>query len=740
MSGSFDFLAGSLALENKPFHLQVAELIKNKFNQCEGYIGYKLATLGRASDSDVPDFIIVTKEHGIVLIDIIEYKVSGAGEVQGNEVWHYENGNSSAARNFIVELYEEEVKSRLKNDAIFYNRRKKTCTVPISSVVVFCKNTNNEINTFYQEYADYESTPIEYADIDGWLDSLEKGFNCDSKTLGRIFSLLEGTFIYENKKILEEDPPLNTVNDYIQKSLNITFNQDHSQRIASMQLTPGPQRIRGLAGTGKTIVLSLKAAITHKKFPNYKILYLFNTQSLYQNVQNSIARYYTLEAKKAPDFESNLNVFHAWGGRQKPGLYSHICKQYGLTALTLGDVRGTHDALASIYSDLLKKIGNDIKPEYDLILIDEAQDFPKELFEVVFKLAKGKPHEKRIVWAYDEFQSLKDTQIKGPSELFGLAKNGEPNMSDDVLEGLYPGDIKKDIVLSNCYRTPRPALMTAHGVALGLYTNKPNEMFYNHNEWKAIGYKVIDPKTNIIAKGNNVKIERPNENSLNLLEGIMTEQGKRALNLIQTKVEVDGDSQYEYIASNISRLINDENVSPEEIVIINLNSSSNKNEMLRIQFILNTYGIHSVIPGYVESADVFKPKGFVTITTPFRAKGNEANIVFVLNGQLVVNDFSLRMRNAFFVAVTRTRGWCYIVGYGEKMQMLVNEISGIKNDFPTFNFICPDPEDVKARKSYLHKSDSEINEMQKVLDLVNNNEELRRLLQEQLNSNGGNRN
>ena len=274
--------------------------------------------------------------------------------------------------------------------------------------------------------------------------------------------------------------------------------------------------------------------------------------------------------------------------------------------------------------------------------------------------------------------------------------------------------------------------MTAHGVALGLYTNKPNEMFYNHDEWKAIGYKVLNPQTKIIAKGNDVQIERPNENSLNLLEGIMTEQGKRALNLIQTKVENDRESQYEYIASNIKRLIDEENVSPEEIVIINLKSSSNKDEMLRIQFILNNYGIHSVIPGYVESSDVFKPKGFVTITTPFRAKGNEANIVFILNSQLVVNDFSLRMRNAFFVAVTRTRGWCYIVGYGEKMQMLVDEISGIKRDFPIFNFICPDPDDVKARKSYLHKSDSEINEMQRVLDLVNNNEELRRLLQEQL--------
>lgn len=736
MNKSFDFLAGSLALENKPFHLRIAEVIKAKYAECEGYVGYKLATLGRASESDVPDFIIITREHGIILIDIVEDKILSANEVHGSEVWNVEGNNIITARNFVLELYEEEVKSRLKNDAGFYNRRNKSCNVPITSAVIFCKNNTADINNWYQEYADYNSEPVEYANIDAWLDSVEQNYNCDAETLGKIFSLLEGTFIYESKKILNEAPPLETVNDYIQKSLNTTFKQDNSQRIASMQLTPGPQRIRGLAGTGKTIVLSLKAAITHKKFAEFKILYLFNTQSLYQNVQNLIARYYTLEAKKAPDFESNLNVLHAWGGKQKPGLYSNICNKYGITPLTLGDVRGASDTLSVIYSDLLKKIGDDIQPEYDLILIDEAQDFPKELFEVVFKLAKGNPHEKRIIWAYDEFQSLKDTQIKGPSELFGIGKDNKPNMDDNILDGYYPGGIKKDIVLSNCYRTPRPVLMTAHGVALGIYTKKPNEMFYNQSEWKAIGYNVLNPQSEVIYKGNSVEIERPNENSLNLLESIMTEQRKRALNLVQVEDLKNKIEQYNYIAKNIKRLIEDEKVSPEEIVVINLNSSKNKDEMLNIQQALNNEGVSSVIPGYVESADIFKPKGFVTISTPFRAKGNEANIVFVLNSQLVTNDFSLRMRNAFFVAVTRTRGWCYIIGYGENMALLKNEIESIKNDFPKFNFICPDPVEVKARKSYLHKSDSELNEMQKILDLLKNNKDLKLFVQEQLKLDG----
>ncbi len=143
----------------------------------------------------------------------------------------------------------------------------------------------------------------------------------------------------------------------------------------------------------------------------------------------------------------------------------------------------------------------------------------------------------------------------------------------------------------------------------------------------------------------------------------------------------------------------------------------------------------SVIPGYVESADVFKPKDFVTITTPFRAKGNEANIVFVINGQCVVDDFTLRMRNAYFVAVTRSRGWCYISGYGTGMEKLAVEIESIKKDFPLFRFKCPDPANIQHGKSFLNKSDKELDEFQKILELIDKNPEFKHLIADRIKEN-----
>ena len=140
------------------------------------------------------------------------------------------------------------------------------------------------------------------------------------------------------------------------------------------------------------------------------------------------------------------------------------------------------------------------------------------------------------------------------------------------------------------------------------------------------------------------------------------------------------------------------------------------------------------VEAFDKSADIFKPKGFVTITTPFRAKGNEANIVFVINSQQVSGDFSLRMRNAFFVGVTRSRGWCYISGYGNGMDMLVTEIEGIKKDFPNFKFKCPDPANVQSTKTFLTKPEHELNKIQDMLEFIEKNPEIKKLMEDRLKS------
>jgi superfamily I DNA and RNA helicase len=50
---------------------------------------------------------------------------------------------------------------------------------------------------------------------------------------------------------------------------------DSNQEKIGKQIPPGPQRICGIAGSGKTVLLCQKAAIMHLKHPDWKIAVVF---------------------------------------------------------------------------------------------------------------------------------------------------------------------------------------------------------------------------------------------------------------------------------------------------------------------------------------------------------------------------------------------------------------------------------------------------------------------------------
>ena len=81
---------------------------------------------------------------------------------------------------------------------------------------------------------------------------------------------------------------------------------DIEQEKVATQIPPGAQRIRGLAGTGKTVLLAMKAANIHRHLPNQKILFTFYTQSLYNQVKTLIAKFYRYYSDVDPDWVSTF--------------------------------------------------------------------------------------------------------------------------------------------------------------------------------------------------------------------------------------------------------------------------------------------------------------------------------------------------------------------------------------------------------------------------------------------------
>lgn len=100
-------------------------------------------------------------------------------------------------------------------------------------------------------------------------------------------------------------------------------NLDQWQKKAAIESPEGPQRIRGLAGSGKTVVLALKAAYLHARNPQWNIVVTFNTRALYQQLKDLIRRFCFEQLNDEPDW-TKLRLLHAWGSSRQAGIYSEI--------------------------------------------------------------------------------------------------------------------------------------------------------------------------------------------------------------------------------------------------------------------------------------------------------------------------------------------------------------------------------------------------------------------------------
>jgi superfamily I DNA and RNA helicase len=459
---------------------------------------------------------------------------------------------------------------------------------------------------------------------------------------------------------------------------------DDEQHKVAVQIAPGPQRIRGLAGTGKTVVLAMKAANIHLRYPEARVLFTFNTQSLYPQAKQLISKFYRVHSDADPDWEK-IQIRHGWGGSSRPGVYSDICKRAGEVPLTFSQAKAINNQVP--FQACCKKAFNHVTfPEYDYILVDEAQDFPKEFFRLLIKLATP---EHRICWAYDELQSLSAIEIPSATDLFGLDESGQARVN---IEGEdYPGNIEKDFVLHRSYRCPQQVLMLAHGIGLGIHA--PNgcvQMLGNAASWNSIGYEITAEELVI---GKEISIYRPPINSPNRVSKIYAGDKE----IVQVKSFTTRSDELHWVSRSIANDIESDHVKPEQIVVICLDMRSSKKYLMEIQTLLRESGVASIIPGLINSSDEFAEPGRVTLSTIYRAKGNEAPVVYVIGfDHLYSYVEEIENRNRAFTSITRSKGWLRLSGCGANMEKASQEISRIMQDIPYFKFVYQGIEGIRC--------------------------------------------
>jgi superfamily I DNA and RNA helicase len=482
-------------------------------------------------------------------------------------------------------------------------------------------------------------------------------------------------------------------------------NLDRWQKNAAIESPEGPQRIRGLAGSGKTIILAMKAAYLHANDPEALIIVTFNTRSLYQQFKSLIRRFYFDQVSDEPNWDK-LQVLHAWGSASNAGVYSLISAQTGVSPTPFGSARhrfGYADAFKGVCTELVSHIKkSESKPVFDYVLVDEAQDFPAAFFQLIYLSTKAP---KKIVWAYDELQNLGDSSMPSLDELFGVDGDGLPVVEMNNVDG----QPKQDILLPVCYRNPPWLLTLALGLGLGtkLGNGKFAQMFREPDFWREIGYECIHGN---LALGNHVRLKRQADRSASFFDNVLT-----PMQSISWSVFDDFHAQAEWIANDIQKVTTTQELDLSDILIVIPDSLGASKIGAALSGHLEQRNIDSHIIGVTGSPDVVFVDDSVAMCSIYRAKGNEAPLVYVVSAEFCNAGFDLsKKRNILFTALTRAKAWVRICGVGASMKALAGEIESIAKDNYELDFNYPTQKQIEQiRSAYKERTSKEKRNVEK---------------------------
>lgn len=479
---------------------------------------------------------------------------------------------------------------------------------------------------------------------------------------------------------------------------------DAQQRQVALTNLPCPQRIRGLAGSGKTIILAMKAALAHIENPEARILVTYYTRSLRDHLTRSISRFFRHFAEGEPDW-TRIDVQHGWGQRNLPGVYREACLRSRINPITYGEAKLQRNPFDYICKSLVGS--GRVEPFYDLILIDEGQDFPEGFYQLCFFLAKGGRDEKKIVWAYDELQDIFDVHVRTPEKLFGIDDDWQPRIS---LPRSKPSTADtNDYVLPKCYRNQRNVLVLAHATGFGLY-GEAVQMLQDKEHWKDVGYEILDGS---FVPGTPTRISRPAYNSpANLIVA-------DDLPIVEVKSFERVADEVDYHAAQLKKFI-EAGMEPHDLMAIAIDDRAARMYLSQLAGRLADHGIqtNNIIADRF-SEPPFLVEGKVTLSTVYRAKGNEAAVVVVMGCDAI--PLSARTgRNRLFTAFTRTKGWLRVTGMSPKFDQLQREIESALETAPEMRFLMPDPKRIEMIQRDLASKDAKmlraLEEMNKMKD------------------------
>ena len=276
---------------NRQIGLQLAAELEKVVSEGTAYLGYPV--LSSADESVYVDALLVSAEHGLVAFQL------GEGLPGTNGDWNA----YVAAQDRLYGALESHLG---RHDEL---RKGRKLAFPIETVTVFAAPPGEpEVQTEGGHYCDIESVAEVVSGFPSIDPEVERALQA---AIQRVTTIKPG----KRRAKVAREGSRGAVLKEIEKGI---ANLDRWQKRAAIETPEGPQRIRGLAGSGKTVVLALKAAYLHAQHPDWRIALTFQSRALYQQLEDLVTRFLFEHSNDKPDFE-RLQILHAWGSTWGPG-------------------------------------------------------------------------------------------------------------------------------------------------------------------------------------------------------------------------------------------------------------------------------------------------------------------------------------------------------------------------------------------------------------------------------------
>lgn len=649
-------------IKNNEEAILLTSLLKVYGDSSAGFLYY---SPGRAKSSvRPPDAVLCHPDTGLLVIEAKGHTIDQIEGVEAGHILVRYNGRIHP-KNIIQQV--EDQMFEIKSDAIKLVRDERR--IPLANSMVAFPNiyesdwvsrgfdkSHPTVTLLFKDHFETRSR-LKQRIAQVVSDSLKLAKRTeplDVTQIDTIFRVFGNSSVINDHRHIRQNIDESSLGNYIDEMIAVDkYLSREQQELSRMPIDDSPRLIRGVAGSGKSVVLAnLVARYIHRRlnsletplFPEKGIsigVTCFN-RALVDFLRQKIRMAYreqtleeTIPSNSLVVSHFNSFIYYLIHEKSWPIDYINVNERVNLGP----------EEWAKEYRSQIRKFEAD-QPEwykescFDVIFVDEGQDFAPEEYRLLLDLIKPNDvtGEKPLIIFYDDAQNIYGRSRPVWRDI-GINVTGE-----------------RSFVMRECFRNTRQIVELAFNVLLGSQAASATKV--QTRTYADINY--LKERKVIEEAGDHIRV------------GFAEREDKKP----EIREFPDEISEIDWISSEIIRLIQVESVRAEDILVVFYRQSLFNYQSLMTKINEELPDLEFTLP-FGDSPDKDKfifQAGKLTISNVYGVKGYDAPIVFIAGTDKFNNN--REGRASFYVGATRAKLFLYLTGI-EKEDSLLKEAKKI---------------------------------------------------------------